>query len=132
MPAETTTTHDPKQGGRSPEHTMELFGDCVRDGDLDRLMTLYAPEAVLQPSDGGVFEGHEAIRGYLAGMVAMKPEMQIVPKDVLVTGETALVMNEWTMRATAPDGSAVERGGTSADVLRRQPDGGWLVLIDHP
>jgi ketosteroid isomerase-like protein len=42
------------------------------------------------------------------------------------------VINEWTMTGTAPDGSEVRQGGLSDDVVRRQPNGTWLVLIDHP
>ncbi len=123
---------EPSVGGRSPEDTMEMFAASVQDGDLDRLMTLYEPDAVLQPSTGEVLSGHEAIRGYLAQLLSLKPTMNVVPADVLLVGDVALVVNDWTMRGTAPDGSTVERGGRSADVLRRQPDGGWRVLIDHP
>ena len=130
--AKTRDRPEPAAGGRSPEQTMALFVDCVHAGDLDGLIALYEPDAVLQPSTGDVFTGSEAIRGYLAQLLAMKPRMDVVPADVLQAGDTALVVNEWSMRGTAPDGSTIEGGGRSADVLRRQPDGGWLVLIDHP
>ena len=36
------------------------------------------------------------------------------------------------MTGIAPDGSLVQDGGYSADVFRRQSDGRWLILIDHP
>ncbi|HKO46651.1 MAG TPA: hypothetical protein VJV79_02960, partial [Polyangiaceae bacterium] len=32
----------------------------------------------------------------------------------------------------APNGSAVTRSGRRPDVLSRQSDGTWRVLIDHP
>ncbi len=130
--AKTSDRPEPAAGGRSPQQTMTLFVNCVHAGDLDGLIALYEPDAVLQPSTGDVFTGSEAIRGYLAQLLAMKPTMDVVPADVLQAGDTALVVNEWSMRGTAPDGSTIEGGGRSADVLRRQPDGGWLVLIDHP
>jgi hypothetical protein len=31
-----------------------------------------------------------------------------------------------------PDGGVHREAGVSADVLRRQPDGSWLILIDQP
>jgi ketosteroid isomerase-like protein len=52
--------------------------------------------------------------------------------QVLRADDIALVINEWTMTATAPDGSEVRQGGRSADVVRRQPSGAWLVLVDKP
>jgi ketosteroid isomerase-like protein len=52
--------------------------------------------------------------------------------EVLRADDVALVVNEWTMTGTAPDGSEVRQGGRSSDVVRRQPSGGWLVLVDKP
>ena len=36
------------------------------------------------------------------------------------------------MRATAPDGTKIQERGLSVAVLRRQPDGQWLMVIDNP
>jgi ketosteroid isomerase-like protein len=47
-------------------------------------------------------------------------------------GDVALVVNRWSLRGTEPDGAPVEMRGSSADVLRRQADGTWLVLVDDP
>jgi len=33
---------------------------------------------------------------------------------------------------TGPDGRPITVQGTSADVLRKQADGRWLLVIDHP
>ena len=52
--------------------------------------------------------------------------------QVLVAGDVALVVNDWVLTGAAPDGSAVRQTGRSADVVRKQPDGRWLVVIDKP
>ena len=52
--------------------------------------------------------------------------------QVLQADDVALVVNEWTMTGIAPDGSEIHRGGRSADVVRRQRDGTWLVVVDKP
>jgi len=52
--------------------------------------------------------------------------------EVLISGDTALVSNAWTMNGTAPDGTALAHAGLSADVVRRQADGTWRILIDQP
>ena len=116
----------------SPERLMELFSERVRDRDLDALMLLYEPDAVFLPSSGGMLTGRGEIRGGLAELLSLEPVMNVHVVQVLSTGDTALVVNEWSMTGTAPDGSEMRQGGTSTDVVRRQPDGSWLVLIDHP
>ena len=51
---------------------------------------------------------------------------------MVIVDDIAVVSNTWTMTAELPDGSTHREGGVSADVLRRQADGSWLVLIDQP
>jgi uncharacterized protein (TIGR02246 family) len=116
----------------TPEALMRTFSDRVHAGDLDGLVALYEPAAVFEPQPGVVVEGHEAIRQALAELLALRPTMVAETVEVLQADDVALVINEWTMTGTAPDGSEVRQGGRSADVVRRQPGGGWLVLIDHP
>jgi ketosteroid isomerase-like protein len=36
------------------------------------------------------------------------------------------------MDATLPDGTKIQNGGLSVIVLRKQPDGNWLMVIDNP
>ena len=47
-------------------------------------------------------------------------------------GRVALLHGRWTLKGTAPDGSAIETSGRNSEVVRRQPDGGWLFAIDNP
>lgn len=122
----------PSRAAQSPEELMQRFSECVRERELDRLVALYEPDAVFVPQPGVVLVGHEAIRGALAEMFALEPVMEMVISEVHTTGDTALVLIVWKMTGRAPDGSVVKQSGKSADVLRRQKDGSWLVLIDHP
>lgn len=116
----------------TPETLMRSFAEFVRARDLDSLVGLYEPSAVFEPQPGVVVEGVAAIRDALAAMLALQPELVADTVQVLYADDIALVVNEWTMTATAPDGTRLQRGGRSADVLRRQADGSWLVLIDRP
>ena len=77
-------------------------------------------------------KGHLAIGGALAEMLALEPVMETHVREVHQADDVALVIVDWSLRGTAPDGSAVTQSGHSADVLRRQRDGTWRVLIDHP
>jgi ketosteroid isomerase-like protein len=95
-------------------------------------VALYEPAAVFEPQPGVVVEGRQAIRQALAEVLALRPTMVAETVEVLQGDDVALVINEWTMTGTAPDGSEVRQGGRSSDVVRRQPGGEWLVLVDKP
>jgi ketosteroid isomerase-like protein len=48
------------------------------------------------------------------------------------TGDIALVSAAWELAMTGPDGKPAKMNGQSVEVLRRQPDGRWLFVIDFP
>jgi uncharacterized protein (TIGR02246 family) len=124
-----TTTHTDLS---TPEALMRCFTDQLNAGDLDGLVALYEPSAVFEPQRGVVVRGHAAIRHALDELLAIGPTIAAQTVEVLVAEDIALVVNEWAMTGTAPDGTEVRQGGRSADVVRRQPDGRWLVVVDKP
>jgi uncharacterized protein (TIGR02246 family) len=128
---DNTPVH-PSADTTTPEGLMRTFTACMGRGDLDGLVELYALDAVFEPEPGVVVVGRPAIRDALAELLALRPTMHATTAQVLQGGDVALVVNDWSMRATAPDGTPVERAGHSADVVRRQPDGRWLVVVDKP
>ena len=99
----------------------------VNDRDLDGLVALYAPDAVMVLPDGSTVTGTEAIRGQWAELLAMEGRMTLRSRYAIEAGDLAILSNEWTF--TSGD---LTMGATTAEVARRQPDGGWLYVIDHP
>jgi uncharacterized protein (TIGR02246 family) len=117
----------------TPAGVVERFGDCLNRGDLDGALALYEPGAAFQAEPGGPpVRGTDAIREALNGFFALRPEISGEIVKVVEAGDVALVMNRWEMRGTQPDGAAMSLAGTSADVVRRQPDGSWRVVVDDP
>ncbi len=117
---------------QSPAEVNRLFTEALQASDVDGLVALYEPEASLVPQPGQLVTGTEAIRQAMIGYIAMKPTMSVEVQKVFQVDNIALVHASWTMTGTAPDGSSISMGGKSADVMRRQSDGTWLVLIDNP
>jgi uncharacterized protein (TIGR02246 family) len=111
---------------------MRRFNQYVTEAELDQLVALYAPDALFVPEPGVQHRGRDAIRAALAALLELSPQMEARVAEVHLAGDTALVIVDWTLQGTAPDGSAVAQHGRSADVLRRESDGTWSVLIDHP
>jgi len=116
----------------TPEALMQTFAAHVHAGDLDALLSLYEPDAVFMPEPDVILATRGEIRAALGAMLSLKPAMVVNPGEVLVAGDVALVQNDWSMTGTAPDGTTITQGGRSADVVRRQADGTWRVLIDRP
>jgi len=40
--------------------------------------------------------------------------------------------SQWSATTTGPDGKPVTVTGNNVEVVRRQPDGTWLFVIDNP
>jgi uncharacterized protein (TIGR02246 family) len=117
----------------SPAHLMSLFARRAAAGDVDGLMALYEPGAVFEPQLGTVLRGPDAIRAALTAFAAMRPRIEYTGEaDCVIVDDIAIVANTWTVTGTLRDGGTHRETGLSADVLRRQPDGSWLILIDQP
>jgi uncharacterized protein (TIGR02246 family) len=117
----------------SPAAVVERLGDCLNARDLDGAVALYEPEAAFQAQRGAPpLKGIDAIRTALTGFLALEPRMDGEIVKVVEAGDVALVINRWSLRGTQPGGEPIEMGGTSADVLRRQADGSWRVVVDDP
>lgn len=117
---------------REPEDCDRLFGEYVNAGRLDELLDLYEDDAVLVQQDGSAARGREALRAALAPMLAAGARMHMHVVRSVRAGDVALLHNDWTMTATAPDGSAVRAEGRALEVVRRQPDGSWRFVVDDP
>ena len=117
---------------RTPEDVDRLFGEYVNAGRLDDLVALYEPEgSLVQPT--GTATGHAALREALAALISAKLAIKMnVVQVARGGGDVALLYNEWSATATAPDGAPVSISGKAREVVRRQPDGRWLFVIDDP
>jgi ketosteroid isomerase-like protein len=90
-------------------------------------------DAALIPAGRHGCGGIAAIRDSLRGSSTAGAGSRSIPKLVLRVGELAFLANRWSLTGgTRPDGSVAELGATTADVARRQPDGGSrLYVIDN-
>ena len=104
-----------------PDDLSRLVLQRLNTGDVDGLVALYEPGAVLALPDGGLATGHAEIRQAYEGIVAGRPTFTAGRRlPGLRNGEVALT-------ATRLPGGAV-----TAEVARQQPDGTWLWVLDQP
>lgn len=117
---------------QGPEATVARLTDAVNRGDLEAAAALYEPEAVLVGQPGDAARGDARIREALRGFIGLRPTLTTTGSRLLEAGDLALYLGRWRLTGIGPDGAPVTMGGESADVLRRQPDGRWLIAVDDP
>ena len=101
-------------------------------GDLDRVLELMAEDVVFLGAGRPPMRGKEA---FAAASRAMEGKVTVDGKadvqEVLVFGDGAYSWTELTVVMHPVDGSApTERRGPALSVLRRNPDGRWVIFRD--
>jgi ketosteroid isomerase-like protein len=96
--------------------------------DVDGLVALYEPGAVMVGSEGERCDGLDGVRANWAGLIEMGgAHMELTTVYCVVQDDLALLRNDYTV-----DFAGTPVSGSTAEVARRQPDGTWLYAIDHP
>jgi ketosteroid isomerase-like protein len=131
-PAPKATTARTESVFATPEALVEAFAHHFNAGHSERLLSLYGSNAVFVSGPGKSAATPEGIRLALEPLLGMRVPLQITPRHVYQTGNTALVVSDWTLRGKNPAGEDVDLAGTATDVLQRTPSGGWRYLIDNP
>jgi len=117
---------------RTPQETLDQFLVSFNSGNLEGTLTFYESGATLVPQPGQQVTGTAAIREALGAFLAMKPTLKPESQAWVLAGDLALGCMRWTLKGTGPDGKPVVMNGTSSDIVRRQPDGRWLIALDNP
>jgi len=120
-----------KVSANSTDDMNAAFEEAYASGDIERLMTLYEPDAVMAPSPGKRAVGHDAIREVLVRLLAIKGRMTCRNLYCMRVDRIALLQAEWKLSGTRPDGKPVELSSRTAEVVRQQEDGSWRYIIDH-
>ncbi|MGE5683716.1 MAG: YybH family protein [Nitrososphaerota archaeon] len=119
-------------GKMTPEEVLGAVTEGINNGDLDSLMKLYEPGACFASQPGMLAKGPEGIGECLGSFIDKNGKLDLTVKRILKTKDIALVTTEWSFNGTDRDGKHVHISAKSADVLRQQPDGTWLFVIDNP
>lgn len=112
--------------------TVLTMTEAFQRADLPGVLRSYEPGAVVVGAPGNPLQGEAALKEMFAGFMAVKPRFTYAGHDVVEAGDLALHIAPWHMTGVDPEGKPVEAQGLSVAVLRRQPDGRWLMVIDQP
>lgn len=111
--------HDDHDPALEPEDLDRLFLERANAGDVEGVVELYEPNAVLAFPPGEPTVGTDAIRAVYAKLLADPPAFDGTIRPAVRAGDLALTITN-------------RPGNATAEVARRQPDGTWRWLIDQP
>jgi ketosteroid isomerase-like protein len=117
---------------KTPEELLDLQVEEFNIGNISFLMTLYEKEACFASKPGQVAKDVESIRKAFQSLIDMGCKLKTKPKRVLLASDLALLVTEWSINGTEPDGKPINLTGRGTVVLRRQSDDTWLIVIENP
>ena len=116
----------------TPEDVFYSQVEEFNKGNICFLMTLYEKDACFASSPGQVVKGLENIRRSMQGFIDMGVKLEAKVKRIFQTNELALLITEWSINGTEPEGKPINLTGRGTVVLRRQSDDTWLMVIENP
>lgn len=112
--------------------TVNRLMNSINSGDVESALKQYEENAVFVAEVGNVITGKDSISVALNELVSVKPRIETISHELLISGDVALYSAKWKMSGIGPDGCAFVQEGISADVLKRNSDNEWLISIDNP
>ncbi len=106
---------------RDPQDLARLLVARANSGDVEGMIQLYAPDAVMNLSSGQQAVGQDAIREFYTGLISSGRKFSLgEQRPAIVNGDVALTSTR------------LPTGAVTAEVARRQADGSWRWVIDQP
>jgi uncharacterized protein (TIGR02246 family) len=108
------------------------FNAAMSTGNVDKLVSLFADDAVRIPPNNPPFVGKEAIRGlFQQHLDQFTVQSEGVIVDLKVSGDLAFFRGSWNSIDTPKDGGEPFKGnGSFVQVVQKQPDGSWKVICN--
>jgi ketosteroid isomerase-like protein len=116
----------------TPEALLNSQVEEFNKGNISFLMTLYEKDACFAFKPGQVVKDLERIRRTLQDFIGKGAKLEARIRRVLQAGNLALLITEWSLNGTEPDGRIINLTGRGTVVLRQQSDDTWLMVIENP
>lgn len=112
-----------------PADMNETFAAMRNNGDVEALLALYEDDArLLVDASGPGFTGKAAIAEELERLVCMPGIMTSTNTFCVERGDLALLRADF---AIVDEEGLTLYSGFTAEIVRLQPDGTWLYVVDH-
>lgn len=105
------------------------YAEAFSSGDIDRVLPMYEPTAVLQGRDGKRHNGLRDIAAQFQPILAKKLRMETSARFLVEHNDLTLIRYDYKLFDT--NGTQVY-AASSCELLRRSLDGCWRLAIDLP
>ena len=120
-------------GAQNPTEIYATYLKAFNAGNVDETLACYEPQACFMSRSGRAAYGAAELREVYRNTFSNKPHMKIHVRKVIPAGENlALVVVEWRSKAVSAEGEVRLWSGMATDIVRRQPDGQWKIVLDNP
>ncbi|HEY1865805.1 MAG TPA: SgcJ/EcaC family oxidoreductase [Candidatus Acidoferrales bacterium] len=130
-------TDDRHDKERDKQHDREKIRELVAAwqqasmaGDIARILPLMAEDVVFMVCGHPPMRGRDAFAQAFGAMKDVRMEAHSEIQEIEVSGDLGYCWNHISVTVTPPGGSAVRRSGFALSVLRKQPDGNWVIIRD--
>ncbi|MCM3271664.1 YybH family protein [Paenibacillus elgii] len=116
----------------NPEDMNAAFAEAYNSGDIDKMLALYEPDGILVNPNGGQDKGIEQIRKTLEDLLRLQGNM--ISKNIycIPFENIALLRAHFILQTEGTDGNPMQILGHTSEIVRKQQDGSWLYIVDHP
>jgi uncharacterized protein (TIGR02246 family) len=98
-------------------------------GDVDTVLNLMADDVIFMVPGREPF-GKDAFRAMSETMKSVRLTGTSDIRELKVIGDWAYIRNYIEITIMSPDGAATRRTGYTLSILRKQPDGKWVIWRD--
>ena len=109
------------------EEAHSTLAAAYNTGDLNTVLNMYDVNGIIVAEPGSPVSGNENFTAAVKAILSIKGKMEIKTVYCLQSGDIAIGRSEWSIK----DGSEVKISARGIEVMKRQDDGTWKVLIDH-
>jgi ketosteroid isomerase-like protein len=117
---------------RDPEDWPSVFAQHLNAGDLDKVMSLYEPDARFVAPSGETLIGSDRIRQVIAGLIQANTKFRSRVLRATRIDDLALLYTDFDGTTVDGSGKTIELCSRAIEVLRRQPDGTGKLIIGDP
>jgi uncharacterized protein (TIGR02246 family) len=114
---------------RAIRELIDTWMAASRDGDTQTVLGLMTDDVVFMVPGREPF-GKPEFAAMSEGMKDVRIEGRAEIRELQVLGDWAYVRSYLQISVTPPSGNSVKRAGYTLTILRKQPDGRWLLARD--
>ena len=132
IPSQVNSTPFNPSARSTPKELFALLGQYIDARDLDGILSIHEPNAGVVEWTGKVARGTAAIRQVYIDFFATQPILKTHVGQIIEADGVAIILGDYTLELLGRNGNTINTQGKFGDMVRQQPDGTWLYLLDNP